>query len=93
MVSMGLVGSKDQLGIEGTGVIRRIGNGVRDLLPGDKVIVMSSGLLRTRVIIDRQRCFKLPRGMSLHDGATVTSVFATAIYSLLHVGQLRKGQV
>ncbi|RAQ68107.1 polyketide synthase, partial [Aspergillus flavus] len=93
MVSMGLVGSKDQLGIEGTGVIRRIGNGVRDLLPGDEVIVMSSGLLRTRVIIDRKRCFKLPRGMSLHDGATMTSVFATAIYSLLHVGQLRKGQI
>ncbi|GAB1201523.1 hypothetical protein APSETT445_000098 [Aspergillus pseudonomiae] len=93
MVSMGLVGSKDQLGIEGSGVVRRIGNGIGDIAPGDEVIVMGSGLLRTRTIKNRKYCAKLLRGMSLHDGATVTSVFATAIYSLLHVGRLRKGQI
>lgn len=93
MIAMGLLGNSDILGMEGSGIVRRVGRKVRDLHPGDKVMVISQGICGTRVVAARHHCMKLPGGMDLSDAAAIGIVFATTIYSLLHVGQLRKGQV
>ncbi|PLN86691.1 putative polyketide synthase [Aspergillus taichungensis] len=92
MVAMGLLGSVDDLGMEGSGIVRRVGRRVTDLHCGDKVTVTSQAICSTRVVVPRQHCMKVPDGMDLSDAAAVAIVFATTIYSLLHVGALRKGQ-
>lgn len=93
MVAMGLVGQKGEFGLEGSGIIRRVGPDVDDFQCGDQVALMNSGLLATRVIVPRKSCLKLPEDLTMKDAATMLSVYVTAIYSLLHAGGLTKGQV
>ncbi|KAJ5953343.1 Fum1p [Penicillium verhagenii] len=92
MVAMGLVGHKEQLGFEGSGVVRRVGLGVKDFSPGDRVIAFYQGILKTRIAISSKRCFPCPDEISLIDAASLPTVYATAIYSLIEVSNLRKDQ-
>lgn len=84
MVSMGVVGNKDEFGIEGSVLIRRVGSAVKDLQVGDRVIVLDLGLLRTRTVTSARRCLKIPENLSLEDAAAMPSVYATAIHSLIN---------
>ncbi|KAJ6027291.1 uncharacterized protein N7446_004111 [Penicillium canescens] len=92
MLALGLFGEKESLGYEASGVIRRIGPGVEAFQVGDKVALMGDGLLRTRRVVSGNYCVKIPAGLSLEDAATMLTVFATAIYSLIHVGCISKGK-
>lgn len=93
MVAMGLVGHKDQIGFEGSGFIRRVGSDVKDFSPGDRVIVCYKGIFKTRITIDPEHCWKIPDGISLADAASMPTVYVTAIYSLIELGNLQKDQV
>jgi len=93
MIALGVFGEKESLGYEASGVIRRIGPGVEAFQVGDKVALIADGLLRTRRVVPGNYCVKIPAGLSLEDAATMTTVFATAIYSLIHVGCINKGKV
>ncbi|KAE8143385.1 putative polyketide synthase [Aspergillus pseudotamarii] len=92
MVAMGFVGSISEMGQEGSGVVRRVGSNVGNIMPGDEILVHDLGPICTRTIVNRQRCLKLPKGLSTQDAVNMGSVFATAIYSLINVGQLERGQ-
>lgn len=93
MIAMGLVGHKDQLGFEGSGVVRRVGSDVKDFSPGDRVITCYKGIFKSRIAITSERCWKCPDEISLVDAATMPTVYATAIYSLIELGNLQKDQV
>ncbi|KAF3389382.1 Compactin diketide synthase mokB [Penicillium rolfsii] len=92
MITMGFLGSTEQLGFEGSGVVRRVGSSVEHLKVGDKVSCIYDGLFATRVICPAIICEPIPEGITLEDAAAFTVVFATAIYCLLTVGNLQKGQ-
>ncbi|KAJ6018051.1 fatty acid synthase S-acetyltransferase [Penicillium sp. IBT 35674x] len=91
---MGFIGQKDDIGLEATGVVRRIGPGPHreDFQEGDQVLVCGYSLLRTSAVISSHSCIRLPPGLSLEDAATVSVAFCTVIYSLITLGGLRKGQ-
>jgi NADPH:quinone reductase-like Zn-dependent oxidoreductase len=93
MVAMGLVGHKNQIGFEGSGVVRRVGSAVKDFCPGDRVIPYYKGIFKTRVTIDSERCWKMPDELSLIDAASMGTVYATAVYCLIELGNLQKDQV
>ncbi|KAE8333423.1 putative polyketide synthase [Aspergillus sergii] len=84
MIAMGFVGSIGELGLEGSGIVRRVGSNVSKMMPGDEILILDSGLLCTRTIVNQQRCLKLPKGLSTQDAVNMASVFATAIYSLIN---------
>ncbi|KAJ5993473.1 kinase subdomain-containing protein [Penicillium sp. IBT 35674x] len=92
MVAMGLVGNKDQIGFEGSGIVRQVGSDVKGFSLGDRVIACYKGILKSRIAIDSERCWKIPDEMSLADAASMPTVYATAIYSLIELGNLQKGQ-
>lgn len=93
MTSMGVIGSVENIGIEGSGIVRSTGSKVKELREGDRVILFGSGLMRSRAKVTEDCCLKIPSDLSLEGAATMTAVFATAIYSLLHIGLLKKDQV
>lgn len=93
MLSLGLVGNKEELGLEGSGFVRRIGSNVKSLSIGDRVATLHAGLLQSRVIVPQERCFKVPNYLSLEEVATMPTVYATAIYSLIELASVREGQV
>ncbi|KAF7158736.1 hypothetical protein CNMCM5623_003900 [Aspergillus felis] len=92
MISMGLMAHKDELGIEASGIIRRCGKNITQLRPGDGVVITQPGLFRTRAIVPFSRCVALSPSMSLEEGASLAVVFGTALYCLMDIARLEKGQ-
>lgn len=90
---MGILGYKLQIGNEASGIVRRVGTGVADLAPGDPVVLLGSGLLRSHAVTRAGTCLKVPSCLSLQEAAGLPVVFATVIYSLVRVGSLKQGQV
>ena len=93
MISMGLVGSREELGIEATGIVNEVASDVTDLKAGDRVAMVGFGLLCTRTVIHQKDLLKFPDSFPLEDAAAMLSVYLTAIYSLVHIGNLQKDQV
>lgn len=92
MVALGVVGDKSELGLEGSGIVRRIGSAVKHVQVGDNVLVADDGLLCTRKIIPANRCFPINPALSLEEAATILTVYSTVFLSLLHISNLQEGQ-
>ncbi|GFF25207.1 lovastatin nonaketide synthase [Aspergillus udagawae] len=92
MVSMGLMGDTSEMGLEGSGIVRAAGRSVTTLQAGDRVLFAGKGMMGTRKVMPVGSCIKIPTDLSLEDAAAGPCVFTTVIYSLMYVGQLRKGQ-
>ena len=93
MITLGVMANKEELGLEASGIVRRCGPGVKHFKPGDRVMMMNPGLLRTRVVLPAHRCQLLPPSLSLEDAASMLVVYATVLYCLIDIGKLEKGQV
>lgn len=82
------------LGIDTTGVIRRVGPNVSNVAVGDRVFALAPhGCITDRLVLPSSLAVKLPYDLTFEDAATMPCCFATAIYSLLNVGGMMKGQV
>ena len=100
MVTLGLLpalayersGLGHEVGIEASGVVRRIGPGVEGIGVGDEVAFIKGGCIANRIVVDQYKVFRKPAGISLEDAAASLSVYVTAYYSLIHLARLRKGQ-
>ncbi|PTB36575.1 hypothetical protein M441DRAFT_62043 [Trichoderma asperellum CBS 433.97] len=92
LVAMGIVeGYKPGLGIECSGIIRKVGSSVKDLFPGDRVMAIGHGCFTTNYISDARLVVKIPKNLSFEEAATVPCVYATAIHALINIGGLREG--
>ncbi|KAI0377169.1 polyketide synthase [Hypomontagnella monticulosa] len=81
------------LGLEATGIIRRVGARVTTFHPGDRVMVISTtSTLSTRLVVPATSAVRIPDAMSFNLAATVPACFATVLYALLDVGRLQEGQ-
>jgi NADPH:quinone reductase-like Zn-dependent oxidoreductase len=83
---------KDGLGLEGSGVVSRVGPD-SPLVPGQRVFFMSPGSFASRIVTSSLLCAPIPDDLGFEDAATMPCVYTTVIYSLLTIGQLQKGQV
>lgn len=92
LVAMGIVeGYKPGLGIECSGIIRKVGRNVKGLWPGDRVMAIGHGCFTTNFISDASLAVKIPNNLSFEDAATVPCVYATAIHALINLGGLHEG--
>lgn len=85
--------SSPTFGYEATGIVRRVGPKARKLSVGDRVALTGFDVFASTVTTTEKLCEKLPDELDFTDGASMPLVFATAIYSLINVGGLEKGQV
>ncbi|CAI7590788.1 unnamed protein product [Penicillium glandicola] len=92
MVAIGFFGNKEDLGLEGSGIVLQVGANVTDIAVGDRVMLMHSGVLASNVVVPQEACIKLPQGLSMADAATMLTAYVTVLYSLLEIGALKKGQ-
>ena len=81
-----------EVGIEGSGVVRRIGDGVTRLQVGDEVAVTAGGCIGNRVVVNEHLAFLKPPRISMEEAASSLSVYVTAYYSLVYLARLREGQ-
>ncbi|EON95815.1 putative polyketide synthase protein [Phaeoacremonium minimum UCRPA7] len=97
MVAMGVLTfsgpNTRPLGLEVSGVVRRVGSRVTHVVPGDRVVgVALDGCFSTRAVVQSTLCAKLPDGLSFEAAATMPSVYTTSLQALINVGQLEAGQ-
>lgn len=96
MVATGLVELQSReptFGYEAAGIVKNIGPYVKKFCKGDRVVFVGSGACSTTLNISEALCENIPDGMTLTDASSMPLVFGTAIYSLIHVARLGKGQV
>ena len=97
MVSMGVLsfGFKSApLGLELSGVVRKVGANVRHIKPGDRVCGLATeGCFSTRVVLAGSTVKKIPDSLSFEDAATMTTCYTTAVQALVNVAQLEADQV
>ncbi|KAF1990145.1 hypothetical protein K402DRAFT_371161 [Aulographum hederae CBS 113979] len=84
--------SKSDLGLEATGIVKRVGPETKDIKVGDRVFMISGGSFSTQITCSEKMCARIPQTLSFDDGATMPCVYATALYSLDNVARLKKGQ-
>ncbi|MDP9867976.1 MULTISPECIES: quinone oxidoreductase family protein [Streptosporangium] len=80
-------------GLEVSGHVRAVGEGVSGLRPGQEVVAfVDGGGYAETVAVPAATVFPLPAGVSLRTGASLPTVLPTA-HALLHeVGRLRAGE-
>lgn len=80
-------------GFEGAGIICSIGPNVEHLRVGDRVAFSSVGCFSTSLSMRQSACAKIPDSLSFEEAATMPCVYGTAMYGLMEVARLEKGQV
>ncbi|KAI0550654.1 hypothetical protein F4679DRAFT_594564 [Xylaria curta] len=91
MIAMGQI-QHPSLGYEASGIIRHVGAKVTKFAPGDRVIYMGLGAMRTSIRAPESCVHTLPSNMTLEEGVTIPIAYATAYQSLIEVARLQKGE-
>ena len=81
-----------EVGMEGSGTVRRVGSKVRHCAVGDRVAFIAGGCIANRVVVPEYLVFARPDRLTMDEAASTLSVYVTAYYSLLHLARLGKGQ-
>ena len=81
-----------EVGMEASGIVRRVGSLVRHYRAGDAVAFIAGGCVANRLVVHQHRVFAKPGCLSMEEAASVLSVYVTAYYSLIHLARLRAGQ-
>ncbi|HEY6726383.1 MAG TPA: zinc-binding dehydrogenase, partial [Polyangiaceae bacterium] len=86
-------GASSILGLECAGVVTQLGDGVRSVKVGDRVMaLLSGGGYAERVVIHERMAIPIPHSMSFAEAAAVPEAFLTAFEALFERAQLETGQ-
>ncbi|KAE8406449.1 hypothetical protein BDV37DRAFT_280732 [Aspergillus pseudonomiae] len=93
-VTMGIVPENERLlGLEGSGIIRRVGSNIDDkTIIGTPVVFMEKGAFANRIQVPIDFTHRIPNTMSFSEAATIPVAFCTALYSLFDMADLQPGQ-
>lgn len=80
------------LGVECSGEIVAIGEGVDNFKPGDQVLALAQGSFRDQVNVPAQHVGLCPQNMNAMQAATIPAGFLTAWYALKEVANVQPGQ-
>ncbi|MCZ4090372.1 type I polyketide synthase [Sinorhizobium psoraleae] len=80
------------IGMELSGHVVAIGEGVDDLTVGDAVMAIAPSAFSTHAVVSRAGVAKLPRTISPVAAATVPVAFLTAYYAMVELGRIQAGE-
>lgn len=80
------------LGLECSGIVRRIGSVVRHVSPGDAVLGFAPACFSNRVVTMGRAVAPIPAGLSFEEAATIPTAFFTAYYALTYLARLGPGE-
>lgn len=80
------------LGLEFSGIVRRVGSPEGGFAPGDKVVGFGPSCFADRVVTTTSAVTHLPPGISYEAAATIPCTFFTVYYALRSLAQLQPGE-
>ena len=85
--------SNEEMGLECAGVVSRVGSAcTARFAPGERVLMIAPGCMRSHPRAKADSVFKLPDNLSFHDAVAGMSPGMTAWYALIQVARLRLGE-
>lgn len=93
-IALGRLG-QEGMGFECAGVVTRVGNGHlpgHDVEPGDRVVMLSPGCIRTYPRASAHLVAKLPDHLPFAEAAAMIGPVLTARHSLVNVARLQSGE-
>lgn len=79
-------------GAEVAGIVEAVGEGVKDIAPGDRVIALTGhGGLAEKVSAPAFNIAPMPDGMSFEDGASLLMTYGTSIHAYKDRGRIKAG--
>jgi NADPH2:quinone reductase len=80
-------------GAELAGLIQEVGEGVRGLSVGDRIIGFPGvGAFAEECVVNAERLLPLPEGMDFATGAALVLTYGTSLHALADCGRLRAGE-
>ena len=92
LVALGQYPEPSELGSEGAGVVLETAPDVSRVAVGDRVMGLMAGAFGPAAVTDAQLVAQVPDGWSWAEAAAVPTVFLTALYGLVDVAGLRRGE-
>ena len=87
-------GASETLGLECSGIISELGEGVHDWKVGDRVCaLLAGGGYAEQVAVPSTQLFPIPAGLDLHAAAALPEVASTVWSNLVMYGGMRSGHV
>ncbi len=84
----------DVPGLEYAGVVAALGEGVREVRVGDRVMgIVAGGAMATALVVHARETIPVPRGLSLAEAAALPEAFLTAYDALVLQAGLASGDV
>lgn len=80
------------MGLDASGIVKRVGTTVKFVKPGDRVATLCSGAIRSLLRADESLVVKVPDAMSLEDAASLPAAYTVAYQALCEVGRLMQGE-
>lgn len=80
------------LGMECSGVITAVGEGVTGMHTGMRVLAFAPACFSSHVVVSTRAVAPIPGDLSFEEAATIPSTFFTAYYALLHLAQIEAGE-
>lgn len=80
------------LGLEFSGIVRKVGNPAGPYAPGDKVVGFGPSCFGNLVVTQVGAVTRLPPGISFEAAATIPCTFFTVYYALHHLARLQPGE-
>ena len=86
-------GASDVLGLEVSGTVAAVGQGVSDLVVGDEVCaLLTGGGYAGYCLAPAPQCLPIPAGVSLVDAAALPEAYATVWTNVIDRGRLEEGE-
>lgn len=84
--------ARANLGLEFSGRVVRVGAGVTDFVPGDRVAGFGQSCFASKVLTGDYCVARIPDSVSFESAATLPVVFFTAWYALKHLANVQPGE-
>ncbi|MEZ4847257.1 MAG: NADPH:quinone oxidoreductase family protein [Bacteroidia bacterium] len=80
-------------GGEIAGIIKEVGEGVKQYKPGQKVFAMTGwGGFAEEVIVDAKTCFPIPDGMDFITASSFSMTYGTSMHALVDRAKIKEGE-
>lgn len=83
---------EDDYGFECAGTVTRVGSECTHLSLGDRVCMTAKACMRQYARCEEREAFRIPTSMSFEDAASIAGPALTAVYTLVEVARLRRGE-
>jgi NADPH2:quinone reductase len=79
-------------GKEGAGIVKLVGEGVKRLKVGDRVMVqVEYGSFAQEIAVDETHCYPVPEGVSFEEAAAIGIAYQTAYFALVDRAHVKAG--